>query len=101
MKYKFSYAKEIGLILILGTVTVSPALSRGSNSGWDPNVTERVITLPKKFLEKAIEKDFQESQLGDISYLRDEILEQTNYIRELKQKSRIQGIMREKCLRVN
>lgn len=87
MQYKFSFAKEIGLILILGTVTVSPALSRGSNSGWDPNVTERVITLPKKFLKKAIEKDFQESQLArDISYLRDEILEQTSYIRELKQK---------------
>ena len=88
MKYRVSFLKKVGLILILSSATISPGLSSSANSGWDPNVTERVITLPKKFLEKAIEKDFQESQLArDISYLRDEIAEQTKYIRELKEKS--------------
>ena len=87
MKYRISFFREIGLILIFGTVSITPALSSGSNSGWDPNVTDRVITLPKKFLEKAIEKDFQESQLArDISLLRDEISDQTKYIQELKKK---------------
>ena len=87
MKHRISFFREIGLILIFGTVSITPALSSSSNSGWDPNVTERVITLPKKFLEKAIEKDFQESQLArDISYLRDEISDQTKYIQELQKK---------------